>query len=68
MRHDRRSRKPSWDRPGPAPLPRPAHGEEAVAAYARMVQRRTRRLLPVIAVLVVLRSRNRKNNDQEERS
>jgi hypothetical protein len=48
-------------RRGEARLPRIAYAEEAVAAYARRVRRRTRRWLPVVAVLVVLRARARRD-------
>jgi hypothetical protein len=53
-------------RPGAVVLPRIAYAEEAVAAYARGVRRRTRRLLPVVMLLVVLRARVKDSSDEKE--
>ena len=55
-----RKRRPRRYQPGEARLPRIAYAEETVAAYARKVRRRTRRTLPVVALLVVARSRTRR--------
>ena len=57
-----RKRRPRRYRPGEARLPRIAYAEEAVAAYMRSVQRRTRRLFPVVVLLVALRARNRRRH------
>ena len=52
--------RPRRYRPGQARLPRIRYAEAAGAAYARARCRRTRRLFPVVVLLVALRSRRRR--------
>ena len=59
--------RPRRYRPGEARLPRIAYAEEAAAAYVRRGRRRTRRLFPVVVLLVVLRSRSGKHQRRDHR-
>ena len=57
-----RKPRPRRYRPGEARLPRIAYAEEAVAAHVRRTRRRTRRLFPVVVLLVALRARSRRQH------